>query len=58
MGRFLRGKYFNLTVCLLTQNVFHNCKFHRTIALNCTHNIIFRMRDYEQINCFGQMFLT
>ena len=55
---FLRGRHFNFSVCLLTQNIFHNCKFYRTIALNCTHNILMRMRDIKQINCFGQTFLT
>ena len=55
---FLRGRHFNFSVCLLTQNVFHDCKFYRTVALNCTHNILFRMRDIEQINCFSQTFLT
>ena len=54
---FLWGRHFNSSVCLLTQNVFHNWKFYRTIALNCTHNILFRVRDFKQNICFGQTFL-
>lgn len=41
----------NMSVMMLTQNVFHQGKYNRTISLNCNYLILFKNpRDKLQIN--------
>ena len=55
---FCRGRHMKISIIVLSQNLFFNCKFFRVISLNATHIVLFRMRDLKQISCFGKTFLT
>ena len=54
---FTKGRHSNLSVILVTQNIFGQGKYARTIALNASHFILTRNRDICQIETlFRQLF--
>ena len=55
---FIRGRHKNISVILISQNIFLQSKEFRCISLNCTHIILLRMRDFRQISHFSSTFLT
>ena len=55
---FCRGRHLKISIIVLSQNLFFNCKFFRVISLNASHIVLFRMRDLNQISCFGKTFLS
>lgn len=45
----------NMSVMMLTQNVFHQGKYSRTISLNCNYMVLFKNpRDKLQMNILGR----
>ena len=46
---FIKGRHSDLSVILITQNVFMKGPFARDISLNATHFILLRMRDFGQV---------
>lgn len=55
---FIRGRHLNISCILLTQNLFINDPNFRTLALNVTHLILFRMRCIVQLTTFARTFLN
>lgn len=54
---FTKGRHSNLSVILVTQNIFGQGKYSRTIALNASHFILTRNRDICQVETlFRQLF--
>ena len=51
---FIKGRHHNMSVILITQNLYFQGKFARTISLNCTHYLLLRMRDLNQIECLSR----
>lgn len=48
---FIKGRHSNLSVIMITQNLFMKGPFARDISLNATHFILLRMRDLGQVEC-------
>lgn len=46
---FIKGRHSDLSVILITQNLFMKGPFARDISLNATHFILLRIRDRGQI---------
>ena len=47
---FSRGRHANLSIILITQNLFpRSSKYHRDITLNASHMILLRQRDLNQV---------
>lgn len=55
---FMRGRHLNLSVVFICQNIYHADKMLRLITLNSTHIFLLRMRDINQVSCFGRSFLS
>jgi len=51
---FTKGRHANLSVILITQNLFMNGKKSRDISLNATHFLLLRQRDLSQIEVLGR----
>ena len=52
---FTRGRHLNISVILLTQNLFHKGKHSRDISLNSDYIVLFKnVRDASQISHFGK----
>ena len=51
---FTKGRHNNLSVIMITQNLFFPGKYARTIALNTSHYILMKNRDLYQIECLGR----
>lgn len=51
---FTKGRHNNLSVIMITQNVFFPGKYSRTIALNTSHYILMKNRDIYQVECLGR----
>ena len=45
-----------ISIIVLSQNLFFNCKFFRVISLNVPRIVLFRMCYINQISCFGKNF--
>lgn len=54
LDSFVKGRHQNLTVILITQNIFFTGKYARDIALNASHYFLLRNRDLSQIECLGR----
>lgn len=50
---FTRGRHDNISVILISQNLFPQGKYARTITLNCSHYILMRQRDMNQLEILG-----
>ena len=55
---FTRGRHVGVSLILVVQNIYSKGKFARDITLNCTHIILLKIRDLQQIQviarqCFG-----
>ena len=48
---FIKGRHSNLSVVMITQNLFMKGPYARDISLNATHFILLRMRDLAQVEC-------
>ena len=48
---FIKGRHSNLSVIMITQNLFMKGPYARDISLNATHFILLRMRDLGQVEC-------
>ena len=48
---FIKGRHSNLSVIMITQNLFMKGPYARDISLNGTHFILLRMRDLGQVDC-------
>ena len=57
LDSFTKGRHSNLSVILITQNIFGQGKYSRSIALNASHIILTRNRDICQVETlFRQLF--
>lgn len=54
VNSFIKGRHKNLSVILITQNLFFPGKYARTIALNTSHYILMKNRDLFQVECLGR----
>jgi len=54
VNSFIKGRHKNLSVILITQNIFFPGKYSRTIALNTSHYILMKNRDIYQVQCLGR----
>lgn len=54
LNSFIKGRHNNLSVILITQNIFFPGKYSRTIALNTSHYILMKNRDIYQVQCLGR----
>ena len=54
---FIKGRHKQISCLFLSQNLFLQDKGFRIIGLNCTHTILCRSRDINQIVLFGRSFL-
>ena len=48
---FIKGRHSNLSVVMITQNLFMKGPYARDISLNATHFILMRLRDLVQVEC-------
>ncbi len=54
LALFSRGRHLNLSVILLSQNLFHKGKYARDMSLNMDYIVIFKnVRDASQIRHLG-----
>lgn len=51
---FIKGRHSDLSVILITQNLFMKGPFARDISLNATHFILLRMRDLGQLSILSR----
>ena len=54
LDSFVKGRHQNVSVILITQNIFFTGKYARDIALNASHYFLLRNRDLSQIECLGR----
>ncbi len=55
LALFSRGRHLNLSIILLSQNLFHKGKYARDMSLNMEYIVIFKnVRDASQIRHHGQ----
>ena len=50
---FLRGRHKSVSVIFITQNLFFQDKFYRSIFLNATYFVLFKIRDLNQLRMFA-----
>ena len=51
---FTKGRHKFISTIFITQNIFFSGKHARNIALNCSHYILMKNRDMNQIECLGR----
>lgn len=51
---FTKGRHKKISVVFITQNIFANGKYSRSIALNTSHFILMRNRDLAQVENIGR----
>lgn len=51
---FTKGRHNNLSVIMITQNIFFPGKFARTISLNTSHYLLMKNRDHNQIETLAR----
>ena len=54
MKSYTRGRHANISVILITQNLFARGKYARDISLNASHFVLHKMRDLNQIETLGR----
>ena len=55
LALFSRGRHLNISIILLSQNLFHRGKYARDMSLNMDYIVIFKnVRDATQIRHLGQ----
>ena len=54
---FIRGRHKHISCIYVVQNIYHQDKMFRSIALNANYVILLRMRDSRQIRTFASSFL-
>lgn len=55
---FSKGRHQSISCIFITQNLFLCDKKYRTISLNASHFLLFKMRDLNQIRHFSKTFLN
>ena len=53
VNAFTIGYHENISTIFITQNLFFSGKFARSIALNCSHYILMRNHNLDQIEVLG-----
>lgn len=51
---FTKGRHSNISVILITQNLFFRGKHSRNIALNASHYLLTKIRDIGQVEILGR----
>jgi len=51
---FTKGRHLNISTIFITQNLFFSGKYARNISLNCSHYILLKQRDLNQVQCLGR----
>ena len=51
---FIKGRHLGISAILISQNLFMQGKYARSISLNCTHFILLKQRDLGQIETLGR----
>ena len=54
VNAFTKGRHKNISIILITQNLFFAGKHSRTISLNCSHFILLKNRDNVQIETIAR----
>ena len=55
LALFSRGRHLNLSIIVLSQNLFHKGKYSRDMSLNMDYIVLFKnVRDASQIRHLGQ----
>ena len=51
---FIKGRHLGISAILISQNLFMQGKYARSISLNCTHFLLLKQRDLGQIEVLGR----
>lgn len=51
---FFKGRHLGISAMLISQNLFMQGKYARSISLNCTHFLLLKQRDLGQIETLGR----
>ena len=51
---FIKGRHLGISAVLISQNVFMQGKYARSISPNCTHFLLLKQRDLGQIETLGR----
>ena len=54
VNAFTKGRHKRISILFLSQNMYANGKFSRSIALNCSHFILMKIRDLSQVELLGR----
>lgn len=51
---FIKGRHCGISAILISQNLFMQGKYARSISLNCSHFLLLKQRDLGQIETLGR----
>ncbi|KAG0712166.1 hypothetical protein GWK47_019074 [Chionoecetes opilio] len=51
---FIKGRHLGISAIMISQNLFMQGRYARSISLNCTHFLLLKQRDLGQIGTLGR----